>query len=319
MPAAVPSICSQVNNGNGGASFVNLRGLGTNRNLVLLDGKRLVPAGLGGVVDLNNIPLSLLERLDVLTGGASTTYGADAVAGVVNFITKRDFAGADISVSQQITEEGDGNIFRADFAVGANFDDGRGNATFSVGYQEADAVYQGARDYSIFNVDTFTGGAGGFLRVLRTLRLVRTLGAMDQTRGPGRAPPGLPNLPGDALVAIANLLVFVFIMTGVVYETQHRTNPDSGNYADALYFTVTALTTTGFGDITLPGTLGRMLTVVVMIFGVTLFLRLAQVMFRPYKVRFGCPACGLQRHEHDAVHCKACGLLLAIPDDGEDG
>jgi len=160
-----------------------------------------------------------------------------------------------------------------------------------------------------------TGGAGGFLRVLRTLRLVRTLSAMDQTRGPG----GGPRRNEEALVAMANLLVFVFIMTGVVYETQHRANPDIGNYADALYFTVTALTTTGFGDITLPGTTGRMLTVVVMIFGVTLFLRLAQVMFRPYKVRFRCPACGLGRHEHDAVHCKACGLLLAIPDEGADG
>jgi len=164
-----------------------------------------------------------------------------------------------------------------------------------------------------------TGGAGSFLRVLRTLRLVRTLGAMDQTRGPGGGRPSAFHRNDEALVAVANLLVFVFIMTGLVYETQHRANPDIGNYADALYFTVTALTTTGFGDITLPGTTGRMLTVIVMIAGVTLFLRLAQVMFRPYKVRFPCPACGLQRHEHDAVHCKACGLLLNIPDDGDAG
>lgn len=159
------------------------------------------------------------------------------------------------------------------------------------------------------------GGAGGFLRVLRTLRLVRMLGSMEHRGGPHR---GLYR-NHEAMVAVANLLVFVFIMTGLVYETQHRANPDIGNYADALYFTVTALTTTGFGDITLPGTTGRMLTVIVMIFGVTLFLRLAQVMFRPYKVRFSCPACGLQRHEHDAVHCKSCGLLLAIPDEGHDG
>lgn len=164
-----------------------------------------------------------------------------------------------------------------------------------------------------------TGGAGGFLRVLRTLRLIHTLGAMDQTRGPRGGQPGVLRQNEEALVAVANLLVFVFIMTGIVYETQHRTNPDIGNYADALYFTVTALTTTGFGDITLPGTVGRMLTVVVMICGVTLFLRLAQVMFRPYKVSFSCPACGLLRHEHDAVHCKACGLMLAIPDEGVDG
>jgi outer membrane receptor protein involved in Fe transport len=161
LPGAVPSIGSAVNNGNGGASYVNLRGLGSNRNVVLLDGVRIVPASLVGRVDLNNIPLALVQRVDVLTGGASTTYGADAVSGVVNFITRRDFAGIDINVSEQITEQGDGNVFRADVTIGANFDDGRGNATLSVGYQEADAVYQGARDYSIFNVDSTAGTAGG--------------------------------------------------------------------------------------------------------------------------------------------------------------
>jgi outer membrane receptor protein involved in Fe transport len=161
LPGAVPSIGSAVNNGNGGNSFVNLRGLGSFRNVVLLDGVRIVPSELLGRVDLNNIPLALVQRVDVLTGGASTTYGADAVSGVVNFITRRDFAGIDINVSEQITEQGDGNVFRADVTIGANFDDGRGNATLSVGYQEADAVYQGARDYSIFNVDSASGGAGG--------------------------------------------------------------------------------------------------------------------------------------------------------------
>ena len=74
----------------------------------------------------------------------------------------------------------------------------------------------------------------------------------------------------------------------MVYETQHRANPNIANYADALYFTVTALTTTGFGDITLPGTVGRLITVVIMIFGVTLFLNLARVLFNPTKVRFTC-------------------------------
>src|SRR5687768_8532618 len=74
LPGAVPSIGSAVNNGNGGASFVNLRGMGSNRNVVLLDGVRLVPAELFGRFDLNNIPLALIQRVDVLTGGASTTY-----------------------------------------------------------------------------------------------------------------------------------------------------------------------------------------------------------------------------------------------------
>ena len=79
----------------------------------------------------------------------------------------------------------------------------------------------------------------------------------------------------EIIIAVANLAVFLFVMTGFVYETQHATNPEITNYADALYFTVTALTTTGFGDITLPGTSGRLISVAIMIFGVTLFFGLA--------------------------------------------
>jgi len=161
IPGIVPSIGSAVNNGNGGASFVNLRGLGSNRNIVLLDGVRLTPAELNGRFDLNNIPLALVERVDVLTGGASTTYGADAIAGVVNFLTKRDFAGMELTSSYQITEKGDGPVFRTDLVLGANFDDGRGNVVLAVGYQKADPVYQGDRDFSRFQVDSFNGSLGG--------------------------------------------------------------------------------------------------------------------------------------------------------------
>jgi outer membrane receptor protein involved in Fe transport len=161
IPGIVPSIGSAVNNGNGGSSFVNLRGLGSNRNLVIVDGNRVTPADLVGRFDLNNIPVALVERVDVLTGGSSTTYGADAVSGVVNFVTKRDFAGVEFNLSDQITEEGDGNYFRADVTIGANFDDGRGNATFSIGYQEADPVYQGARPISLDTIETFSGTALG--------------------------------------------------------------------------------------------------------------------------------------------------------------
>ena len=161
IPGVVPSIGSAVNNGNGGASYVNLRGLGSNRNIVLLDGNRIVPADFLGRVDLNNIPLALVDRVDVLTGGASTTYGADAISGVVNFVTKQNFSGIEVQLSDQITEEGDGNTIRADISIGANFDDGRGNAVFSVGYQEADPVYQGARDISLTTIDSFAGTALG--------------------------------------------------------------------------------------------------------------------------------------------------------------
>jgi outer membrane receptor protein involved in Fe transport len=161
LPGVVPSIGSAINNGNGGASFVDLRGLGANRNIVLLDGNRLVPSGLAGLVDLNNIPLALIERVDALTGAAVTTYGADAITGVVNFITRRDFAGVEVAASEQITEKGDGNFMRADLTLGANFDDGRGNATLSVGYQQSDAVYQGARDFSVFQVGSYSGATAG--------------------------------------------------------------------------------------------------------------------------------------------------------------
>jgi len=153
----------------------------------------------------------------------------------------------------------------------------------------------------------------GFLRVLRTLRLLRSARIVAHLRH---------DLPvfrrnQEAFVAAADLLVFIVVMTGIVHATQHRTNLNIANFADALYFTVTALTTTGFGDITLPGTSGRLISVVIMLAGVTLFLRLAQAMFRPAKVRFRCQACGLGRHEPDAVHCKACGALLNIPDDDD--
>ena len=161
LPGSVPGIGSAVNNGNGGFATINLRNLGSQRNLVLLDGDRLVPAASGGTVDLNNIPVALLQRVDVLTGGASTTYGADAVSGVANFITKKNFAGLQASASQQITERGDANYLRADVTVGANFDDGRGNAVLSLGYQEADPLYQGDRDISVYTIATRTGVASG--------------------------------------------------------------------------------------------------------------------------------------------------------------
>lgn len=151
-----------------------------------------------------------------------------------------------------------------------------------------------------------------FLRVARVLRLLRSYTMVKRLRQDFKWFRRNEQIVMSAL----NLIVFLFIMTALVYETQHYTNPKIGNYADALYFTVTALTTTGFGDIVLEGTGGRMIAVVIMIFGVSLFLRLVQVTLRPDKVNFRCPDCGLLRHERDAVHCKACGRLLNIPDEG---
>mgnify|MGYP001766469057 CR=1 FL=1 len=151
-----------------------------------------------------------------------------------------------------------------------------------------------------------------FLRVARMLRLLRSYQTVRRLRTDFE----FFRRNQQTIDAAINLLVFLFVMTAIVYETQHYTNPKIGHYADALYFTVTTLTTTGFGDITLEGTSGRLIAVVIMIFGVSLFLRLVQVMFRPAKVDYRCPSCGLMRHDHDAVHCKACGHILNIPDEG---
>jgi len=156
------------------------------------------------------------------------------------------------------------------------------------------------------------GEAGGFLRILRTLRLLREVQMLTRLRGDS----SFFRRNEEVIFAVSNLAVFIFVMTAIVYETQKFRNEQITNYADALYFTVTALTTTGFGDITLRGTAGRMITVVIMIFGVTLFFNLARALLSPSKVRFPCPSCGLQRHDSDAVHCKACGVVLNIPDEG---
>jgi voltage-gated potassium channel len=153
----------------------------------------------------------------------------------------------------------------------------------------------------------------GFLRVARALRVLRSYRLASDLR------QDLPwfRANEDVVLRALNLFVFVFVVTSVVYVTQNDVNPAIKTYLDALYFTITTLTTTGFGDITLVGPGGRLLAVVIMIVGVSLFLRLLQAIFRPTKVKYECEDCGLYLHDHDAVHCKACGNQLRIRNDGE--
>lgn len=134
IPQATPGVSSSNNNGSNGTTTVNLRGLGDVRTRVLVDGKRWIPAGNTGVVDLNTIPTALVRRIEVVTGGASAVYGSDALAGVVNFILDDSFSGLELNSSYQITEEGDGGIFDANVTVGGDFADGRGNAVMWAGY-----------------------------------------------------------------------------------------------------------------------------------------------------------------------------------------
>lgn len=153
-----------------------------------------------------------------------------------------------------------------------------------------------------------------FLRVVRMLRLLRSYRLLQQLRDTNK----FFTRNEEIIMSSVNLMIFVFVVTAVVYLVEARSNPNIKNYADALYFTVTTLTTTGFGDITMTGTSGRLVAVVIMTLGVGLFLRLLQTIFRPPKVFHPCPACGLRRHEPDSVHCKACGHILNIPDDGRE-
>jgi voltage-gated potassium channel len=152
----------------------------------------------------------------------------------------------------------------------------------------------------------------GFLRIFRALRLLRSYHLLRDLRSGSL----WFRLHEDIIQRSLNLFVFIFIVTSVVYVTQHKVNPGIATYVDALYFTITTLTTTGFGDITMIGPGGRLLSVLIMIVGVSLFLRLLQAIFRPHKVRFECPDCALRIHDRDAVHCKHCGRVLPIPDDG---
>jgi len=159
LPQTVPGLDRTSNNPGNGSATVDLRGLGANRTLVLVNGTRMVPFGQNGVVDLNTIPTSLIKNVEVLTGGASSVYGADAVAGVVNFILKDDFEGVETNIGYSMTDQGDAGLLNIDATIGANTDNGRGNAVLNVSYADRAALFQGDRSFS--SVALFNDGNGG--------------------------------------------------------------------------------------------------------------------------------------------------------------
>lgn len=132
-----------------GESVLQLRGMGLERTLVLVDGRRHVPGAVGtSAVDINSIPQGLIERVEVLTGGASAIYGADAVTGVVNFIMKDDYDGLEFTVQGGMSSEGDGEDYRVSGLYGTNFANDRGNFTFAVDYRKREPLIQGDRSWS---------------------------------------------------------------------------------------------------------------------------------------------------------------------------
>ncbi|MEN7537121.1 TonB-dependent receptor domain-containing protein [Aurantiacibacter flavus] len=130
-----------------GSATVSLRGIGSNRNLVLLDGRRATPGNASMAVDINTIPSAAIERVEIISGGASSTYGADAVGGVVNFILKKNFEGLEVSGQYNMTERGDGGEYQLSAIMGTNFADGRGNISLAVSTSDRNASYRTDRPW----------------------------------------------------------------------------------------------------------------------------------------------------------------------------
>jgi voltage-gated potassium channel len=148
-----------------------------------------------------------------------------------------------------------------------------------------------------------------FLRVLRIIRAIRRF-TFIRHKGEFWSFVTRHEKVFDRAV---NFGAFIFITSGLVYATQVGVNTNIDSYLDALYFTVTSLTTTGYGDITLAGPGGRWLSIFIMLLGLTLFLRMISAMFNSADHdRRACKACGLERHESDAVHCRRCGSILRV-------
>ncbi|HWK42773.1 MAG TPA: TonB-dependent receptor [Croceibacterium sp.] len=130
-----------------GAATLDLRGLGTNRTLVLVNGRRAQPVNAMLVVDTNTIPISALRNVEVITGGAASTYGADAIAGVVNFLLKDDYEGFEINSHLGISEHGDGEQYQVSALLGGNFADDRGNVMISANWSDRAETYQRNRGF----------------------------------------------------------------------------------------------------------------------------------------------------------------------------
>ncbi|MCL1095148.1 TonB-dependent receptor plug domain-containing protein [Shewanella kaireitica] len=160
------AVGSSTNNGADGVAQVDLRGMGSQRTLVLLNGRRMVNSGSGAdsAVDLNSIPVAMIARVEILKDGASAVYGSDAIAGVVNIITKKDFEGFQIDVTGGMTDKSDGENGEVSALYGFNTD--TGNYTFGAAYSERRGVVQSDRDWTDPGASSFipNGSLGGMVK-----------------------------------------------------------------------------------------------------------------------------------------------------------
>ncbi|MEO2267021.1 TonB-dependent receptor [Pseudoalteromonas sp. YIC-656] len=157
LPSTIPGDGSNVNNGSAGAATVNLRGLGSQRSLILVNGRRMIPYNYNGSVDTSVIPAALVERIDVVTGGASAVYGSDAIAGAVNFVLKDDFEGIALNTSHQVTDENDGDKDNISLTIGSNLADDRGNVVLSLDWTKRKDIRLGDRPLGLLGIETDSG------------------------------------------------------------------------------------------------------------------------------------------------------------------
>ncbi|SCY61150.1 TonB-dependent Receptor Plug Domain [Novosphingobium aromaticivorans] len=175
--------------GTGGRASINLHGLGTNRNLVLLDGKRLPLSDINGNVDINILPESIMGGVDVITGGASAIYGSDAISGVVNFKTLRAFDGVRLDAQNSISERGDGYKFNGSLAFGTGFAEDRGHVIAAFSYAQQDAVNGSSRDFFFDKTPSSFIGTGTFVPSATNAPTVDAVSGVFSGYGVG----GLPN------------------------------------------------------------------------------------------------------------------------------
>ncbi len=195
LPQVVAGLSANSNNPSNGSATVDLRGIGPSRTLVLVNGHRFIPYDKSNAVDLNSIPASLIERVEVVTGGASAVYGSDALAGVVNFIFKRNYEGFGFDTQYGITGYGDGEQFNASLTFGSNFADDRGNVTGFVGYSDRDGFFP--NEDRPWSVSSAAGGSGtGEYGGLNNLGTNPYTAAGCPTANPCRRSFRTPGVPG---------------------------------------------------------------------------------------------------------------------------
>src|SRR3954447_12572967 len=207
LPEQGNAINTQFNNGGDGATRISLRGLGSARTLVLLNGRRMVPGGTGAdaSVDLNSIPTASVERIEVLKDGASAVYGSDAIAGVVNVVTRRGLKGTEASAFGGVSQHGDGQTYDLNVTTGQSGD--RGNVVFSAGYYKQQSVFAGDRDFSKFQLffdPSAPAGQGEILVGSGTIPAGRIVLASSQV---GKAQALTGNAAVDAKLSAYNTLV----------------------------------------------------------------------------------------------------------------